>query len=66
MSTVKRCPPDQTQIVYTIKGHESGAEFDGELYEGLLHAVRHLSSEERLRFIEDLQAAHAEIEGTNR
>jgi hypothetical protein len=53
-------------ISYTITADDSGAEFDGEFYEGLLHAVRHLSSEERLRLIEDLQAAHAEIEGTNR
>ena len=53
-------------ISYTITADDSGADFDGELYEGLLHAVRHLSSEERLRLIEDLQAAHAEIEGTNR
>ncbi|TDV54444.1 hypothetical protein EC919_104180 [Pseudomonas graminis] len=53
-------------ISYTITADDSGAEFDGELYEGLLHAVRHLSSEERLRFIENLRAAHTEIEGTNR
>lgn len=54
------------KIAYTVTADDSGADFDGELYEGLLHAVRHLSSEERLRLIEDLQAAHAEIEGTNR
>lgn len=53
-------------ISYTITAEDSGADFDGDLYQGLLHAVRHLSSEERLRLIEDLQAAHAEIEGTNR
>ena len=53
-------------ISYTLTADDSDADFDGELYEGLLHAVRHLSSEERLRLIEDLQAAHAEIEGTNR
>ncbi|MGA3682632.1 hypothetical protein [Pseudomonas graminis] len=55
-----------SKIIYTITTDDSGAEFDGELYQGLLHAVRHLSSEERLRLIEDLQAAHAEIDGTNR
>jgi hypothetical protein len=48
-------------ISYTITADDSGADFDG-----LLHAVRHLSSAERLKLIEDLQAAHAEIEGTNR
>jgi hypothetical protein len=53
-------------ISYTITADDSGAEFDGDLYQGLLHAVRHLSSEERLRLIEDLHTAHAEIEGTNR
>jgi hypothetical protein len=53
-------------ISYIITAEDSGADFDGDLYQGLLHAVRHLSSEERLRLIEDLQAAHAEIEGTNR
>ena len=55
-----------SKITYAIRTYDSGAEFDGELYLGLLHAVRHLSSAERLRLIEDLQAAHAEIEGTNR
>jgi hypothetical protein len=54
------------QIAYTITSDDSDADFDGELYQGLLHAVRHLSSEERARLIDDLQAAHAEIEGTNR
>lgn len=53
-------------ISYSITADDSDADFDGELYQGLLHAVRHLSSEERQRLIEDLQAAHAEIEGTNR
>jgi hypothetical protein len=56
----------RAQIAYTITTDDSGAEFDGELYQGLLHAVRHLGSEERLRLIEDVQAAHAEIDGTNR
>jgi hypothetical protein len=55
-----------SKITYTITTDDSGAEFDGDLYQGLLHAVRHLSSQERLRLIEDLQAAHAEIDGTNR
>jgi hypothetical protein len=66
VSAAKGCTTPHARIAYTITGHDSGAEFDGELYQGLLNAVRHLSSEERLRLIEDLQAAHAEIEGTNR
>jgi hypothetical protein len=66
VSSAKGSATPRARIAYTITGHDSDAEFDGELYQGLLHAVRHLSSEERLRLIEDLQAAHAEIEGTNR
>ncbi len=32
------------------------------LYEGLLYAVHLLTGEQRLRLIEELQAAHAELE----
>lgn len=55
-----------TQITYWITGDDSGTQFDGELYAGLLHAVHHLTSDERRKLIKALKDAHAEIEGTNR
>lgn len=40
----------------------STTEFDGGAAEGILYAALSLSSEERLKLIEQLQAKHAEID----
>ncbi|MGA9221935.1 MAG: hypothetical protein WBZ57_12145 [Pseudomonas graminis] len=50
------------QISYVIKGEQKGAEFAGDLYEGLFHAARQLTGQERLRLIGELLTRHAEIE----
>lgn len=50
------------QISYLIKGEQKGAEFAGDLYEGLFHAARQLTGQERLRLTGELLARHAEIE----
>lgn len=50
------------QISYLIEGEQKGAEFAGDLYEGLFHAARQLTGQERLRLIGELLARHVEIE----
>lgn len=50
------------KISYLIEGEHKGAEFAGDLYEGLFHAARQLAGQERLRLIGELLARHAEIE----
>lgn len=54
------------KISYLIEGEQKGAEFAGDLYEGLFHAARQLTGEERLRLIAELLARHAELEAVGR
>lgn len=54
--------PTSLKISYVIEGEQRGAEFIGDLYEGLFHAARQLTGQERLRLIGELLARHAEIE----